>query len=98
MLAFLKASWMIWIPAIVLIIGAIYRKVTRQPFQGNIPPVGVLNDMPDSVFPGSSDLEFTAAAVAGSSAGRSPDDPQDPDSQADAAPAHDMDALEEADD
>ena len=33
----------------ILIGGFIYRKVTHQPFKGDIPPVGVMNDLPSSV-------------------------------------------------
>ena len=41
--------WYLILPAAVFIGGLIYRKITRQPFKGEIPPVGVLRDLPSSV-------------------------------------------------
>ena len=49
---FLKLILEIWyliLPATVFIGGLIYRKITHQPFKGEIPPVGVLRDLPSSV-------------------------------------------------
>ena len=41
--------WYLILPATVFIGGLIYRKITHQPFKGEIPPVGVLRDLPSSV-------------------------------------------------
>ena len=41
--------WYLILPATVFIGGVIYRKITHQPFKGEIPPVGVLRDLPSSV-------------------------------------------------
>lgn len=43
-LKFILENWYL-----ILIGGFIYRKVTHQPFKGDIPPVGVMNDLPSSV-------------------------------------------------
>ena len=48
----LKLILEIWyriLPVAVFIGGLIYRKITHQPFKGEIPPVGVLRDLPSSV-------------------------------------------------
>ena len=44
-LKFILENWYLILIAGVLIGGFIYRKVTHQPFKGDIPPVGVMNDM-----------------------------------------------------
>ncbi len=41
--------WYLILPVAVFIGGLIYRKITHQPFKGEIPPVGVLRDLPSSV-------------------------------------------------
>ena len=41
--------WYLILLAAVFIGGLIYRKITHQPFKGEIPPVGVLRDLPSSV-------------------------------------------------
>ena len=41
--------WYLILPVAVFIGGLIYRKITHQPFKGEIPPVGVLRDLPRSV-------------------------------------------------
>lgn len=41
--------WYLILPVAVFIGGLIYRKITHQPFKGEIPPVGVLRDLPNSV-------------------------------------------------
>lgn len=46
---FILENWYLILIAGVLIGGFIYRKVTHQPFKGDIPPVGVMNDLPSSV-------------------------------------------------
>ena len=49
---FLKLILEIWyliLLVAVFIGGLIYRKITHQPFKGEIPPVGVLRDLPSSV-------------------------------------------------
>ena len=43
-LKFILENWYLILIAGVLIAGFIYRKVTHQPFKGDIPPVGVMND------------------------------------------------------
>ena len=48
-LKFILENWYLILIACVLIGGFIYRKVTHQPFKGDIPPVGVMNDLPSSV-------------------------------------------------
>ena len=48
-LKFILENWYLILIAGVLICGFIYRKVTHQPFKGDIPPVGVMNDLPSSV-------------------------------------------------
>ena len=48
-LKFILENWYLILIAGVLIGGFIYRKVTHQPFKGDIPPVGVMNDLPSSV-------------------------------------------------
>ena len=48
-LKFILENWYLILIAGVLIGGFIYRKVTHQPFKGDIPPVGVMNDPPSSV-------------------------------------------------
>ena len=48
-LKFILENWYLILIAGILIGGFIYRKVTRQPFKGDIPPVGVMNDLPSSV-------------------------------------------------
>ena len=42
-------NWLIFVIVVVFIGGLIYRKITHQPFKGEIPPVGVLRDLPSSV-------------------------------------------------
>lgn len=48
-LKFILENWYLILIAGILIGGFIYRKVTHQPFKGDIPPVGVMNDLPSSV-------------------------------------------------
>lgn len=48
-LKFILENWYLILIAGVLIGGFIYRKATHQPFKGDIPPVGVMNDLPSSV-------------------------------------------------
>lgn len=48
-LKFILENWYLILIAGVLIGGFIYRKVTHQPFKDDIPPVGVMNDLPSSV-------------------------------------------------
>ena len=48
-LKFILENWYLILIAGVLIGGFNYRKVTHQPFKGDIPPVGVMNDLPSSV-------------------------------------------------
>ena len=51
-MGFLKLILEIWyliLLVAVFIGGLIYRKITHQPFKGEIPPVGVLRDLPSSV-------------------------------------------------
>ena len=48
-LKFILENWYLILIAGVLIGGFIYRKGTPQPFKGDIPPVGVMNDLPSSV-------------------------------------------------
>ena len=48
-LKFILENWYLILIAGVLIGGFIYRKVTHQPFKGDIPPVGVMNDLPSCV-------------------------------------------------
>lgn len=51
-MGFLKLIFEIWyliLLVAVFIGGLIYRKITHQPFKGEIPPVGVLRDLPSSV-------------------------------------------------
>ena len=46
---FFLEMWYLILPVAVFIGGLIYRKITHQPFKGEIPPVGVLRDLPSSV-------------------------------------------------
>ena len=48
-LKFILENWYLVLIAGVLIGGFIYRTVTHQPFKSDIPPVGVMNDLPSSV-------------------------------------------------
>ena len=41
--------WYLILLVAVFIGGLIYRKITHQPFKGEIPPVSVLRDLPSSV-------------------------------------------------
>lgn len=46
---FLKDFWLGLLFAGILIGGFIYRKVTHQPYEGGVPPVGINNDLPSSI-------------------------------------------------
>lgn len=48
-LEFIKEIWPGLIIAAILIIGFIYRAITHQPYEGDIPPIGVNNDLPSSI-------------------------------------------------
>ena len=50
-LEILENFWFLILTALILIVGAIIRIATKQPFKGNVPAVGYYNDLPDSVFP-----------------------------------------------
>ena len=46
---FLLDIWPLLIFPTILISGFIYRRITKQPFKGNVPPMGVFDDLPSSV-------------------------------------------------
>lgn len=48
-LQFIQEFWYALLLPAVLLGGLIYRWITHQPFRGNVPPVGVLNYLPESV-------------------------------------------------
>lgn len=48
-LQFIQEFWYALLLPAVLLGGLIYRWTTHRPFKGNVPPVGVLNDLPESV-------------------------------------------------
>ena len=46
---FLLDIWPLLIFPTILISGFIYRRITKQPFKGNVLPMGVFDNLPSSV-------------------------------------------------
>ncbi len=48
-LNFIFENWLILLFPAIIVCGIIARLVTHKPFKGDIPPVGVFSDLPESV-------------------------------------------------
>ena len=48
-LQFILDYWFLLLFPGILLAGFIYRIITKQPYKGGVPPVGVINDLPSSV-------------------------------------------------
>lgn len=46
---FILENWYLFLFPGILISGFIYRLITHQPYKGDVPPVGIMNDLPGSV-------------------------------------------------
>ena len=46
---FIIAHWPPFLFGAVFLGGIIYRIVTHQPYEGGVPPVGYINDLPSSI-------------------------------------------------